>query len=102
MKVARVDDIAPGSSLVVTPAASGHPTPIAVFHTEDGFYAVEDTCTHLDASLAKSKVEGTEVDCWLHHGRFCLKTGEATRYPAREKLEVFSVEVRDEEVWLVP
>lgn len=102
VKVARVADVAPGSAVVVEPALSGHPTPIALFHTEDGFHAIEDTCTHLGASLAESKVEDGEVDCWLHHGRFCLKSGEATRYPARAAVEVFRVEVRGDEVWLVP
>lgn len=102
IKVARTDEIAPGSAVVVTPAESGYLSPIAVFHTEEGFYAVEDTCTHLGASLAKSRVAGTEVDCWLHHGRFCLKTGEATSYPARDPLAVFTVVVRGDEVWLVP
>lgn len=102
VKVARVADVAPGSAVVVEPALSGHATPIALFHTEEGFQAIEDTCTHLGASLARSKVENGEVDCWLHHGRFCLKSGEATEYPARGALEVFEVEVRGDEVWLVP
>lgn len=102
VKVAGVADVAPGTAIVITPAVSGHPTPIALFHTEEGFHAVDDTCTHLGASLAKSKVSGGEVDCWLHHGRFCLRTGEATSYPAREPLQVFVVEVRGEEIWLVP
>ncbi|MGD7002575.1 Rieske (2Fe-2S) protein [Corynebacterium halotolerans] len=102
VRVARVADIAPGTATVITPEVSGHPTPIALFHTADGFHAVDDTCTHLGASLARSKVVDGEVDCWLHHGRFCLRTGEATYYPARNPLQVFPVEVRDDEVWLVP
>lgn len=102
VNVARATDLAPGSAVVVAPAESGHPAPISVFHTAEGFYAVEDACTHLGASLAKGTVDGTEVDCWLHHGRFCLRTGQATRYPARKSLEVFAVELRGDEVWLVP
>lgn len=102
VKVASVSAIAPGTAVVIPAAVSGHPQPIALFHTEEGFRAVEDLCTHLGASLAKSKVDNGEVDCWLHHGRFCLQTGEATQYPARGSLQIFTVEVRAEEVWLVP
>ncbi|BAS13866.1 3-phenylpropionate/cinnamic acid dioxygenase ferredoxin subunit [Arthrobacter sp. Hiyo8] len=36
--------------------------PIAVFHTEEGeLFALDDTCTHQDASLADGWVE----DCWV-------------------------------------
>ena len=38
----------------------------ALFHTEDGFLAVDDTCTHQDASLAGGWLEGCFVECPLH------------------------------------
>lgn len=102
VNVARVADIAPGTALLIGPEVSGHPTAIALFHTGDGLRAIEDTCTHLGASLAKSRVVDGEVDCWLHHGKFCLATGEATEYPARGRLATFPVEIRGDEVWLLP
>lgn len=102
VKVARVGEIAPGKGIAIPPEVSGHPTPIALFHTEDDFRAVDDTCTHLGASLAKGGAVGGEVACWLHNGKFCLDTGEATLYPARASLTTFPVEVRREEVWLLP
>jgi 3-phenylpropionate/trans-cinnamate dioxygenase ferredoxin subunit len=41
--------------------------PIAVFHTKDGeLFALDDTCTHQDASLADGWVEGCEVEFPLH------------------------------------
>lgn len=102
VKVAEVSEVAPGGAVVIAPEVSGHSGPIALFNTDGGFRAVDDLCTHLGASLAESQVEGTEVDCWLHHGRFCLDTGVATKYPARGTLETFRVEVRGTELWLVP
>ncbi|MGP6174172.1 Rieske (2Fe-2S) protein [Corynebacterium sp. A21] len=102
VRVASVSAVAPGTAVVIAPEVSGHEQPIALFHTAAGFRAMENLCTHLGASLAKSKVHKGEVDCWLHHGRFCLETGEATQYPARGSLEVFKVEVRGTELWLVP
>ena len=51
--------------------------PIAVFHTDDGdVLAIDDTCTHQDASLADGWLEGCEVECPLHASRFDLRTGE--------------------------
>ena len=59
--------------------------PIAVFHTDDGeVFAVDDTCTHQDASLADGWLEGCEIECPLHastirspHRRGRCATGEA-------------------------
>ena len=48
IEIGPLGDIAPGDAVRVniTP-------PIAVFHTEEGeVYALDDTCSHQDASLA--------------------------------------------------
>ena len=61
----------------VTPA-------VAVFHTDDGqVFAIDDTCTHQDASLADGWLEGCEVECPLHASRFDLRTGNVDAPPAR-------------------
>jgi 3-phenylpropionate/trans-cinnamate dioxygenase ferredoxin subunit len=57
--------------------------PIAVFRTDDGeVFAVDDTCTHQDASLADGWLEGEGVECPLHGSRFSLRTGEVDALPA--------------------
>ena len=58
--------------------------PIAVFHTDDGeVYAIDDTCTHQDASLADGWLEGCLVECPLHASSFDLRTGEVDQPPAK-------------------
>ena len=58
--------------------------PVAVFHTEDGeLYAIDDTCTHQDASLSDGWLEGCEVECPLHASKFDLRTGSVDAPPAR-------------------
>jgi len=32
----------------------------------DEVFAVEDTCTHSEASLSEGEVSGTKIECWLH------------------------------------
>jgi 3-phenylpropionate/trans-cinnamate dioxygenase ferredoxin subunit len=57
--------------------------PIAVFHTDDGeVFAIDDTCTHQDASLADGWLEGCEIECPLHQGKFDVRTGQPTCAPA--------------------
>ncbi|UOZ07629.1 bifunctional 3-phenylpropionate/cinnamic acid dioxygenase ferredoxin subunit [Amycolatopsis sp. WQ 127309] len=71
------------------------PVPIAVFHTEAGFFAVDDTCTHQDASLADGWLEGCFVECPLHAARFDLRTGAPTCLPARKSVRTHRVVVED-------
>ena len=70
--------------------------PIAVFHTDDGeVFAIDDTCTHQDASLADGWLEGCEVECPLHSSRFDLRTGQVDEPPAKRPIRTHRVEVID-------
>src|SRR5262245_55233125 len=70
--------------------------PIAVFHTEDGeVFAIDDTCTHQDASLADGWLEGCEVECPLHASRFDVRTGAVDAPPAKRPVGTHRVEVLD-------
>jgi len=70
--------------------------PIAVFHTEDGeLFAIDDTCTHQDASLADGWLEGCEVECPLHASRFDLRTGAVDAPPAKRPVRTHDVTVVD-------
>ncbi len=71
--------------------------PIAVFHTEDGqVFAIDDTCTHQDASLADGWVEGCEVECPLHLSRFDLRTGAVGDPPAKRPVRTHAVVVDED------
>jgi nitrite reductase/ring-hydroxylating ferredoxin subunit len=70
-KACPLSELAPGEALRLNTAP-----PIAVFHTEDGeLFAIDDTCTHQDASLTDGWVEDCEVECPLHASKFNLRTG---------------------------
>src|SRR6476646_1685829 len=77
--------------------------PIAVFHTEEGeLFALDDTCTHQDASLADGWVEGCEVECPLHASRFDLRSGTVHAPPAKLPVRTHRVVVEDGTVYVVP
>jgi len=67
------------------------PVPISVFHTEGAYFAMDDTCSHQDASLADGWVEGCFVECPLHAARFDLRTGVPTCLPAKNPLRTYPV-----------
>ncbi|GAA3398220.1 bifunctional 3-phenylpropionate/cinnamic acid dioxygenase ferredoxin subunit [Cryptosporangium minutisporangium] len=77
--------------------------PISVFHTEDGeLYALDDTCTHQDASLADGWIEGCAVECPLHASRFDLRTGAPEGLPAKVPVRTHEVLVVDGTIHVVP
>ena len=95
--VCKVDDLNDGESMRV----EHDPDDIAIFRVDGRFYATADLCTHEDWSLGEeSELDGHEVECCLHQGRFDVRTGAATCYPATVALKIFSVRVVDDEVWV--
>src|ERR1700710_2917021 len=74
---------------------------VAVFHTEDGeVFAIDDTCTHQDASLADGWLEGCEIECPLHASRFDLRTGEVDEPPARRGVRTHLVTITDGDIYV--
>jgi 3-phenylpropionate/trans-cinnamate dioxygenase ferredoxin subunit len=77
--------------------------PIAVFNVRGELFAVDDTCTHQDASLADGYLEDDcTVECPLHASCFDLRTGEPTGPPARVPLRTHHVVVQDGTIFVVP
>ena len=53
--------------------------------------AVDDTCTHEDASLSTGVLKGELVKCPLHGSRFNVCTGKALEEPAEADLRTYAV-----------
>ena len=64
---------------------------VAVFHTAEGYRAIDDLCPHMGASLGAGHLEGTTVSCPWHAWRFDVCNGEWVDNP---KMKVSSHEVR--------
>jgi len=69
--VAKVDDIPEGESRCFP--VDG--TMIAVFRDNGSFYAINDFCPHMGASLSDGHVEDGAVMCPWHAWRFRLSDG---------------------------
>ena len=54
---------------------------LLVYHIEDGFYATQSRCTHLNGALEKGKIlEGYKIQCRLHRSCFNIRTGEVIQW----------------------
>lgn len=74
-----------------------HGTPIALFRLQDGFFAIGDTCSHAEASLAEGEIDADEgeVTCDRHGARFDIRTGKNLSLPATRPVPRFPVRVVD-------
>ncbi len=89
----------PGEAIRVT---AGADVAIAVFNVDGTFYAIDDTCTHQDASLADGWLEGCTVECPLHASCFDLRTGKVSGPPAKTPVATHAVTVTDGMIYVRP
>jgi 3-phenylpropionate/trans-cinnamate dioxygenase ferredoxin subunit len=101
LRICAVEELPPGESRRV-----GRPDidpAIAVFHTDDGeILAIDDTCSHQQASLADGWLEGCEIECPLHSSRFDLRTGAVDAPPARLPVRTHQVVIQDGVIHVIP
>ena len=71
---------------------------ICVTRVGDQVFAVDDTCSHSDASLSEGDVTDFKIECWLHGAEFDLRTGEALTPPAVAPIKVYPVIVDGDSV----
>ena len=58
-------------------------------------FAIDDTCTHQDASLSEGWLEDCMIECPLHAASFDLRTGRPTGPPAKRPVRTYPVLVED-------
>ena len=83
---------------VIGVAVGGHQ--IALYSVDGDVYATDNTCTHGHARLCEGFLEGHEIECPLHQGKFDVRTGQPTCAPATEALRSYPVKVEGGRVWL--
>ena len=85
--VASLDDFAATDAIAVHVG----PRQIAIYLVDGAVFATDNRCTHGDAFLCEGFVEGHEIECPRHQGRFDIRTGEATGAPATVALATYPV-----------
>lgn len=79
---------------------TAHTPALAVFRVRAAFFVTDDTCTHAQASLADGIVEGLEIVCPFHQGRFDLATGAPTASPCKDPLRTYYADVVEDTVYI--
>jgi naphthalene 1,2-dioxygenase system ferredoxin subunit len=91
-----IDDIPEDD--VIGVAVNGHQ--IAFYKVEDEIFATDNICTHGHALLSDGFLEDGEIECPLHQGRFCIKSGKAMSEPLTEDIKTYATRMEDGQVFL--
>jgi naphthalene 1,2-dioxygenase system ferredoxin subunit len=73
---------------------------IAIYTVGDAVYATDNVCTHGAAQLSVGFLDGHEIECPLHQGRFDVRDGKPLWGPVTEPLRTYPVKLEGGRVYL--
>jgi 3-phenylpropionate/trans-cinnamate dioxygenase ferredoxin subunit len=97
VKIATLNDVKPGKMF----RAEINNHAILLANIENEIYAIDDMCTHEDASLYKGALKGHCVECSLHGSHFDFRTGVPDGNPATEAVNTYKVKIKDNEIFIL-
>lgn len=73
---------------------------IAIYTIGDDVFATDNLCTHGNARLCDGFLDGHEIECPLHQGKFDVRNGKPACEPATEPLRTYPVRIEGQRVFL--
>lgn len=73
---------------------------IALYNAGGEIFATDNICTHGHARLCEGFLEGHEIECPLHQGKFDIRTGAPTCAPVTEAIRSYPIRIEGGRVFL--
>jgi len=73
---------------------------LALYNAGGEIFATDNTCTHGHARLCEGFLDGHEIECPLHQGKFDVRTGQPTCAPVTEAIRSYPVKIEGGRVFL--
>jgi naphthalene 1,2-dioxygenase ferredoxin component len=93
---AALDDVPEGDVIGIILADKE----IALYEVEGEIYATDNFCTHGAARLSYGFLEGREIECPLHQGRFDVCTGKALCAPLTQNIRIYPTRIENNRIFL--
>ena len=94
VRVAGRSDVPAGEMLI----AEIEGEEIVLANVDGQIYAFGNGCTHRGGPLGEGLLEGDEVECPFHQGRFNVKTGEAVQEPPTDPIPTYQVQLDGDDI----
>ncbi|MCS6786398.1 MAG: non-heme iron oxygenase ferredoxin subunit [Thiobacillaceae bacterium] len=94
VEVAHTDELSPGQMKRVQVQGQR----LLLCRTEEGWYCVDEMCSHEDYSLYFGCIKGRAIKCSLHGSHFDLATGAPLNDPADAPIRTYPVRIEGERV----
>lgn len=92
--VAKKDFLEPGELMYV----EVDDEPVCLINLDGELHAINDACTHEEASLSDGTIDGDLIECPLHGGAFNIRTGAAAAMPVVVAIEKYEVRIVGDDV----
>jgi naphthalene 1,2-dioxygenase system ferredoxin subunit len=73
---------------------------VALYNVDGQVYATDNICTHGHARLCDGFLEGFEIECPLHQGKFDIRDGRPTCQPVTEAVRSYPVKIENGRVFV--
>jgi naphthalene 1,2-dioxygenase system ferredoxin subunit len=94
--VAAFDDV-PADDVVALPVDGRE---LAFYGVDGDIYATDNICTHGHARLCDGFLDGAEIECPLHQGKFDVRSGKAMCAPLTVDLRSYPVKIENGRVFV--
>jgi naphthalene 1,2-dioxygenase ferredoxin component len=72
---------------------------LAIYSIQGEVYVTDNICTHGLARLSDGFVEDGQIECPLHQGKFCIKTGKALCAPLETDVQTYPSKIDNDHVY---
>ncbi|AHB04717.1 naphthalene 1,2-dioxygenase [Pandoraea pnomenusa 3kgm] len=73
---------------------------IALYGVDGEVFATDNVCTHGNARLCDGFLDGHEIECPLHQGKFDVRTGAALCAPLTEAVKIYPIRIEADKVYV--
>ncbi|SFB38278.1 naphthalene 1,2-dioxygenase system ferredoxin subunit [Collimonas sp. OK607] len=73
---------------------------LALYSVSGEVFATDNICTHGHARLSDGFLDGCEIECPLHQGKFDIRNGKALCEPVNEDIRSYPVKIQDGRVFV--
>ena len=94
VKVGKPADVKAGTAEVVVAGGKR----LALCNTGEGFYAIDDMCTHDGGPLDQGRLVGNRIECPRHGAQFDVTNGRAVVLPAVRPVKTYPTRLQDGDI----